>query len=66
MPLVEEGECFREWKFWALIFFVERIEQEHGKWLATIESKQDVLEGRFAKVLRGQREVVEKLDSKPR
>ena len=50
----------------ALIFFVERIEQEHGKRLATIESKQDVLEGRFAKVLRGQREVVEKLDSKPR
>ena len=27
----------------ALIFFVERIEQEHGKRLATVESKQDVL-----------------------
>ena len=50
----------------ALIFFVERIEQEHGKRLATLESKQDVLRRPLPTVLRGQREVVEKLDSKPR
>ena len=47
---------------------LDHIEKDHGNRLARIESEQDTLEGRFDKVLDGQRkmlEILERPDDKP-
>ena len=47
---------------------LDHIEEDHGKRLARIESKQDGLEGHFKKGLDGQRkmlEILERRDDKP-
>ena len=41
---------------------LDHIEEDHGKRLARIESKQDGLEGHFKKVLDGQRKMLEILE----
>ena len=47
---------------------LDHIEEDHGNRLTRIESKQDGLEGRFDKVLTGQRKILgilKKMEGKP-